>query len=265
MSELLGVLVLLAVALVVAVVILSAIVARQAVRPPRHTAGYAIAHGMAADPGELGLDYEEWILERPGRTRLGVWECSAKARSAEAARVTAVFVHGWGESRFDVLGRLEPWDALCGRLVLYDRRGHGDAEGGPGRLGCGEERDLLALIERLGDGPLLLVGRGMGAAIAVAAARAATPGGPIAGVVVEEPGPGFPEALRRRLRAEGYPARPLADLAILFLRLGGLRPPGRWAGDAAPPPVPLLLLEAAASPDSEQVLAFMRRVEAAAR
>ncbi len=239
MGELLGLLVLLLFALLVVVVMLSAIVAGRAVRPPRHTVGYAVAHGLAADPGELGLEFEAWTLERPDGATLAVWEVVGKRRSDEATKrrreerhplatdghqpLTAVFVHGWGQSRIDMLARIEPWDVLCDRLVLYDLRGHGETQGGASRLGHGEERDLLALLERLGEGPVVLVGHSMGAVIAIeAAARAAAPGG-IIGVVAYAPYCDFHESLRRRMRSVDYPARPVTDLAILWLRLGGVR------------------------------------------
>ncbi len=232
MGELLGLLILLLVALLVVVVMLSAIVAGRAVRPPRHTVGYAVAHGLAADPGERGLEFEAWTLERPDGATLAVWEVRTDQRSAISDRgprtgnrqpLTAVFVHGWGQSRIDMLARIEPWDALCDRLVLYDLRGHGETQGGASRLGHGEERDLLALLERLGEGPVVLVGYSMGAVIAIeAAARAAAPGG-IIGVVAYAPYCDFHESLRRRMRSGDYPARPVTDLAILWLRLGGVR------------------------------------------
>ncbi len=232
MGELLGLLVLLLVALLVVVVMLSAIVAGRAVRPPRHTVGYAVAHGLAADPGERGLEFEAWTLERPDGATLAVWEVRTDQRSAISDReprsgnrqpLTAVFVHGWGQSRIDMLARIEPWDALCDRLVLYDLRGHGETQGGLSRLGHGEERDLLALLERLGEGPVVLVGYSMGAVIAIeAAARAAAPGG-IIGVVAYAPYCDFHESLRRRMRSVNYPARPVTDLAILWLRLNGVR------------------------------------------
>ena len=209
MGELLGLLVLLLVALLVVVVMLSAIVAGRAVRPPRHTVGYAVAHGLAADPGERGLEFEAWTLERPDGATLAVWEVRTDQRSEISDRgprsgnrqpLTAVFVHGWGQSRIDMLARIEPWDVLCDRLVLYDLRGHGETQGGPSRLGHGEERDLLALLERLGEGPVVLVGYSMGAVIAIeAAARAAAPGG-IIGVVAYAPYCDFHASLRRRMR-----------------------------------------------------------------
>ncbi|MHC4769613.1 MAG: alpha/beta fold hydrolase, partial [Planctomycetota bacterium] len=136
---------------------------------------------------------------------------------------TAVFLHDWGASRVDMLGRLAPWDEVCRRLVLYDLRGHGDATGGPSRLGHREDQDLLSLLERLGAGPYLLVGHSMGAGIAIAAAAQAPPAVDVAGIVACGPRDDFRTLLKGRLRAAAIPARPLADLAMAWLWLTGIR------------------------------------------
>ncbi len=277
MQEILGIVVLLLVALLVVVVVLSAIVVRRAIRPPRHTAGYAGAHGLAADPGERGLEFDEWPLERPDGATLAVWEIKSDQRSAISDQprtknreprtenrqpLTAVFVHGWGQSRIDMLARIEPWGALCDRLVLYDLRGHGETRGGPSRLGHGEERDLLALLERLGETPVLLVGYSMGAVIAIAAAARSPEPGRIIGIVAYAPYSDFHASLRRRLRAADYPARPVTDLAMLWLRLRGIRPQA-LSRDASGLGTPLLVVARAA--DRLHALEDARRiVEAAA-
>ena len=130
------------------------------------------------DPNELGLEFDEWTLEVPGAATLPVWEIEgekaprhggAAPRRVEIA-LTAVFIHDWGESRIDVLARIEPWRTLCDRFVLYDLRGHGEATGGGSRLGHREDLDLLALLDRLGDSSIVLVGQSMGAGIAMFAA-----------------------------------------------------------------------------------------------
>ncbi len=218
MGEVVGLLVLLLVGALATLLTLAGLIARGAVRPPRHTAGYAVAHGLPMDPGELGLEFEAWVLDLPRSIALPVWEISARGPGA-----TAIFVHGWGESRIDLLSRIEPWVNRCSRLVLYDRVGHGEATGGPARLGTGEHRDLLALLERLGEGPFILVGHGTGAAVAIAAAVEAGADSGIAGVVACEPGRDVHTSIRDRLHARGLPTRPLTDLAMLWLRLRGIR------------------------------------------
>ena len=64
----------------------------------------------------------------------------------------------------------------------------------------------------------------MGAVIALgAAARQTAAAKRIAGVVVYAPYTDFHMTLRRRLRRDGNPTRPFTDLAMLFLKLRGLR------------------------------------------
>ena len=252
-GALLGLVILLLVALVAAVVILSAIVAREAVRPPRHTAGYAVALGLPVDPNDLGLEFDEWTLEVPGAATLPVWEvCSGQesgvrgqqsAADSRQPSLTAVFIHDWGESRIDVLARIEPWRTLCDRFVLYDLRGHGEATGGGSRLGHREDLDLLALLDRLGDSPIVLVGQSMGAVIAITAASQRRPASArIAGIVAYGPYCGFGEVLRRWLRAGGIPAHPMSDLAMVWWRLRGLCPRGLRDEDVARLRCPLLVV-----------------------
>lgn len=225
MSEILGLLALLLIAGALLLVLLTWVVIREALRPPRHTAGYAVARSLPIDPGELGLEFESWALDRPDGAQLPVWEILGDG----APDGTAVLVHGWGFSRIDMLERVETWRRWCARIILYDRRGHGEASGpgaaGLSRLGHGEEIDLLALLEQLGDGRFILVGHSRGAMISLAAAARDDPiAQRIAGVVADSPSGDLPQALRGRLRASGYPARPVTDLAILALRLRGIRP-----------------------------------------
>ena len=51
MGEVFGLLPLLLVGAIATLVTLSVLIARGAVRPPRHKAGYAVAHGLPMDPG----------------------------------------------------------------------------------------------------------------------------------------------------------------------------------------------------------------------
>ncbi len=210
-----GLVVLLLFAAVATVLILSGVIAYDAIHPPRRTAGYAIAHGMPADPGDKGLEYEQWTLDLPRDVKLPVWEITARGSGP-----TAVFVHGWGESRIVMLTHIEPWLDHASRIVLYDRRGHGDATGGNARLGTDEHNDLKALLDHLGDGPFVLVGHGGGATVAIEAAPD-VPG--VVRVAAYGISVDAHTALRDRLRARGLPARPLTDLAMVWLRLRGIQ------------------------------------------
>ncbi len=251
MGELFGLGILLLVALVVAVALLSFVVVHDAIRPPRHTAGYAVARGLAVDPGELGLEFQEWSLDLPDGSQLPVWEVagtSEAGREPEAESrqpaLTAVFIHGWGGSRIDMLGRLEPWRGLCTRLVLYDLRGHGEASCSRSPLGHGEEKDLRELLDRLGEGPFVLVGHDLGAVIALAAVSR-TVQDQVSGVVAYRPYCSIRGPLGCRLRARGCPDRPLVDLALGWLWLRGIRPVRLRRRDLMRVSTPLLVVDPA--------------------
>lgn len=235
-----GLVILFGIALVAILLVLTALIVWEARRPPRHTAGYAVARGLPSEPGELGLAFEGWWLDAGAGVRLPVWEIATNASNESA--LTAILIHGWGHSRIDMLSRIGLWKKLVARIVLYDLRGHGEAEGGVSPLGAGEEADLLALIERLGEGRFLLVGHSMGAVIAMhAAARESEAAGRIAGIVAYGPYADFHASIKGRLRSGGFPTRPLTDLAMMWLRLRGIRH-RELARDAATLRCPLLVV-----------------------
>ncbi len=231
MGGLAGLSVLLLAALVATVAVLLFVAGREVLRPPRHTTGYALAHGLPADPGDLGLGFDEWSMTLPGGAALAVWEVAGRRRGPAP---TAVFVHDWGESRLESLRRIEPWPDLATRLVLYDLRGHGES-GGTSRLGRGEERDLLALLDRLGEGPFVLAGRGLGARIAAAAATRAAPGR-VRALVLSLHDRRAEAPVLDRLHRLGCPAA-LAASALAILRLVGVRPPPAVVAASMPCPV----------------------------
>jgi 3-oxoadipate enol-lactonase len=221
-----GLLILLGIASAVLVAILTAMLAWDMRHPPRHTAGWAIARGLPCDPGDLGMKFEEWTLDRPGGVTLPVWEMSG-GRSAVSGQqqLTAVLVHGWGHSRIDALQRVATFMPLVDRVVLFDLRGHGDASGGTCTLGDQEVNDLLALIDRLSAGRIMLVGHSMGAVIAISVAlELKTVDSRIAGVIAYGPYMEFHRSLIGRLKVAGLPGRPITDLALLVERITGVRP-----------------------------------------
>ncbi|MHC4428089.1 MAG: alpha/beta fold hydrolase [Planctomycetota bacterium] len=239
MVEAAGLALLIATALVVLVVLLAVVVAGDVTHPARHTAGYAVGRGLPVDPGEAGLSFEPWDLERPDGVRLPVWEATGEA----TATSTVVFVHDLGESRIDVLAAIEPWPRLAGRLILYDRRGHGDSTGRsqPGR---GEGDDLAALIEHLGESPLIVVGQGLGNTIA---ATAAADQPAVRGLVVIGPFSSLRTRLRTSLVDRGCPAW-LTAPALVAARLAGAGCRALEAADLAGVAVPVLVVP---TPDDE--------------
>ena len=226
-----GLLVLLAIALTLGIAILTTLIVVETRRPPRHTAGYAVAKGLPCDPGEMGLAFEAWELDLPGGASLPVWEIPGESPPGGTANsnITAIFIHGWGHSRIDTLRRIELFRAICNRVVLYDLRGHGESEGSLSMLGAGEYQDLIALVERLGENRFLFVGHSLGAMIAINAATSDVDIAPrIAGIITYGLHMGFHSSLQQRLRTTGYPARPLTDLAMLWFRLMGIRHRNLW-------------------------------------
>jgi len=228
-AEVIGTLIFLGASLIALMALLTGLLVREMVRPPRHTIGYALAKGLPTDPADLGMAFESWALDRPDGAQLPVWEVNGTSGVETGQPIsraaTAVFIHGWGHSRIDMLARMTEWQCRSQRQVYYDLRGHGDAEGSLSALGHQEDDDLLALLERLGNGPFVLIGEAMGAVIALAAAARDHPArAHIAGVFAYAPYADFHPSLRGRLRRAEQPTRPMTDLAMLWLRMRG-RPP----------------------------------------
>jgi pimeloyl-ACP methyl ester carboxylesterase len=214
----LGLLALLAFAFVLLVAVFTGVLVYEMRHPPRRTAAYALARGLHVDPQAAGLAFREWNVDAVGVT-LPVWDIEGERDRL----LTAVFVHGWGQSRIDMLARIGPWPDLVSRIIMYDLRGHGESSG-LSNLGVGEANDLVAVLEALDDGPVVLAGHSMGAVIAIeAAAMESQVRDRIVGVVAFGPYDHFHDSLRGRLTVAGYPARPITDLALLVLRFAGIR------------------------------------------
>lgn len=228
-----GLLTLLFTAAAILLVLLTAMLAWEMRHPPRRSTAYALAKGLACDPGEClpPLKFEEWQFDRPKGVSLAVWDVSnPKSTIYNPQSLTVVFIHGWGHSRINTLTRIDPFRVFCDRMVLYDLRGHGESRGCASQLGDGEDDDLLALLEQLGDERFVLVGHSMGAVIALNAVAKATRTNPalaahVAVIIAYGPYADFHTSLRGRLRVAGYPTFMLTRLAMLVQRLSGITPP----------------------------------------
>lgn len=230
----------LTIAVVVITATLSLIIAHELLHPPRRTTAYALARRLPVDPGELGLRFSSWTLERADGAALPVWEI--ESQETDDRDVALLLVHDHGSSRIDLL---QDSAALCGgfaRVVLYDRRGHGEATGSAATLGRNEDYDLAALAERCHGSRIALIGYGTGAMVALSAAARIAEQAParIASIVAHNPTFSIRESAIARLRRDGRPTRPFVDLALWWLGLLGGRPIG--APDSAAPGAPPLLV-----------------------
>ena len=134
--------------------------------PNRRTYAYMLRRGLPGDPSELPGDarkFISWTLTSRGRELL-VWEITGDNTEGPVAILT----HGWGNSRYDALLRLEPFLDRCSRVIAWDQPGHGDAPG-TCDLGVGEAQDLAALIDRVDTDRIVLFGWSLGAGVSVAA------------------------------------------------------------------------------------------------
>ncbi len=135
--------------------------------PNRRTYAYMLRRNLPGDPSELpngGREYSQWTFT--SRTReLPVWDI----KGDNAQGPIAILTHGWGNSRYDALLRLEPFLSRCSRIIAWDQPGHGDAPG-TCDLGVGESDDLDALLAQINATGVVLFGWSMGAGVSIACA-----------------------------------------------------------------------------------------------
>jgi len=222
-----GVILLLIVALVALLAIGVGMILWEALHPPRRTAAWAAAHRLPMDPGETGMSFREWTLDRPDGAALPVWDIDLSANAAtdtSEGACTVVMLHGWARSRIDSLDRLLALIGAVpnsiGRAVLVDLRGHGDARGPGCRLGATEVDDVLELLGRIDDDRVVVAGHSMGAVLAIAAVSRAAPAlkARIRGVIAWAPYRRVASPIANRLRFRNAPVTPLVPLTLLVAR-----------------------------------------------
>ncbi|MBL9149773.1 MAG: alpha/beta hydrolase [Phycisphaerae bacterium] len=221
----LGLVTLFAIATALAAAIYVIGIAIEALRPPRATAAWAMARGRPSCPADLGLESTEWILEPSRRRglRLPVWEIElSKPTSPDDAR-TVIFIHGWGRSRIDSLGRIGPFLDTASRMLFVDLAGHGDANGQTS-LGDGDERDLAELVAKVPDGRVVLVGHSLGATVAIRAAAMPEVAPRIERIIAIAPYDTVRSPIRGRLVARELPVRGVIPCVVAALRVAGIRP-----------------------------------------
>jgi len=214
--------------------------------PPRIAAGAAAGRGWFIDPEDAGFDCDDWMLETADGLRLPIWEVR---HPEQPDGPVVIFSHCWGGSRRESLQRVGFVFDLASRVVLWDMRGHGEAEG-TSRLGTIEVDDLIALIERVaGDRPVILYGYSMGAGVSICAAAREELHERVIGVIADGPYRWTREPVHAMLMHNGLPSFPILDtvhraLCVMIPRLRG----SERAQFAARLRCPLLVLHGADDP-----------------
>lgn len=210
--------------------------------PRRATIGWALAKGYPADPGALGLRWEE-----VGDRAMPIWRITG--RGSGAAPVL-LLLHGWNRSRIDSLRRLEPLLDCCSVAYLPDLPGHGESEAAT-PVGAREHLALLAAMrdhmkEATARG-VIIAGHSMGAVIGIRLATHVA--GDIRAIVAWAPYDSAVQPIAARLAAQGLRVPGLAALAhtLLRLRTGREEPTAAMLGQlrrqADPPPLLMVLGE----------------------
>lgn len=136
-------------------------------RPPRLTAGRALALGLPTEPEDVGLAGESHTFTLADGVRVPTF--IVEGRDPDGP--TLLVLHGLLESRYASLARAGVLADSAARLVMPDLRGHGEASKSLCRGGAVEADDTMHLLEQIpGGGALVIHGFSLGAGVALAAA-----------------------------------------------------------------------------------------------
>ncbi len=194
------------------------LIARGALRPRRATAGWALAHGSAPDPGSLGLRYSEC-----GTAEWPAWRIEG---SGTVGAPTLILLHGWGRSRIDSLRRVGPLLPHVRAAILPDLPGHGESQSATA-VGASEHAALVAELPRwleAGRHPkgwsprVILAGHSLGAAVAIRAAPLLNGVATVDGVIAWAPYETARQPVAARLAAQGIRIPALVRAATIMLR-----------------------------------------------
>jgi uncharacterized protein len=99
---------------------------------------------------------------------LSGWRCAARG----PRRGTIVYLHGIADNRASGIGVIRRYLPEGFDVLAYDSRRHGQSEGDICTYGYYEKQDLRSLIDSVAEGPVILFGTSLGAAIAMQEAAA---------------------------------------------------------------------------------------------
>jgi alpha-beta hydrolase superfamily lysophospholipase len=94
------------------------------------------------------------------------WRC----RAVGHPRGTIVYLHGVADNRGSASNVIRRYAPKGFDVIAYDSRAHGDSEGSNCTYGYFEKDDLRRIVGEIEEGPIILLGNSLGAAIAIQAA-----------------------------------------------------------------------------------------------
>lgn len=285
MANVLGLLTLLAIAAGVVCLLAAWGLAHALRHPPRKTYAVALGRGDPTEPEQVDLAGDPTTFRladgsaSPGwfirGERAGLGEADGDGDGPGAVLIVS---HGFGDSRYGALSWAKLFVPFAAELVVFDHRGHGEAEGTATIAGRREAEDLAAVIDQalarqgeraeharqtqIASGlapasaagspapsdtgasvavpPVVLFGYSRGATIAVAAAARDRR---VAGVIADGPYRRWHEPVRQTMRQRRYPSEPMLALVRGGLWLiGGGAAAVDYADDAGKMECPLLVL-----------------------
>jgi len=103
------------------------------------------------------------VLFKGAGVDLSGWRC----RAAGVRRGTVVYLHGIADNRGSAVGIVRRFAQRGFDVIAYDSRGHGDSGGSACTYGFFEKQDLRLVIDTIEQGPIVLIGTSLGAAVAL--------------------------------------------------------------------------------------------------
>jgi len=106
--------------------------------------------------------YEEVTFRGEGVNLKG-WRGDAEGKR----RGTLIYLHGIADNRVSGAGVIERFRTKGFDVVAYDSRAHGGSDGDACTYGYFEKEDLRLVLDTVRDGPVVLIGSSLGAAVAL--------------------------------------------------------------------------------------------------
>ncbi|MEH6652021.1 MAG: alpha/beta fold hydrolase [Motiliproteus sp.] len=119
-------------------------------------------------PDQLGLDYQDVLLETPDGEQLHSWYLPASTPASVPAKGSILFLHGNAENISTHIGNVAWLPAQGYNLLLLDYRGYGRSSGQPRLPDVLIDIDMAARwLQQHSDGPYIILGQSLGAALTV--------------------------------------------------------------------------------------------------